>query len=353
MNVLDQPTTVRAGEEVDAAALQAWLRANVAEADEPPEIQQFPRGFSNLTYGVRVGTHAWVLRRPPFGANIRAGHDMGREYRILQALHGSAVRVPRPIAFCADESVLGAPFYLMERVQGVILRNRPPAGLLLDPPTMRRVCVGLLDTLVALHRVPYETVGLGDLGKPAGYTARQVAGWTQRYANARTDDLGDMDALAAWLSANTPATHEAALIHNDFRYDNVVLDPDDLGQIRAILDWEMATLGDPLTDLGVTLAYWAEADDPPSLQQFGLSWWPGNLRRAEVAAYYAEQSGRDIANILFYYVYGLFKNGVIAQQIYARYRQGLTHDSRFGGLLQVVRDNAALGIRALERGGIH
>lgn len=347
----DQPGAVRPGEDLDRGRLAAFLRELLPGAGEP-EVAQFPGGMSNLTYLVRAGGRELVLRRPPHGARARGGHDMGREHRILSALSAAGHAVPRPVALCADESVLGAPFYLMERVPGVILRSPPPPGLALGPDTMRAVCLALVDALADLHALDYAAAGLGDLGRPAGYTARQVAGWAGRYEAARTADAPDLAPVAAWLAANLPPDAPGALIHNDFRYDNVVLDPSDLARIVAILDWELATVGDPLTDLGTTLAYWAEPGDPAALRAFGLTDRPGNLDRQGVIERYARRSGRDVSAMLFYYVYGLFKNGVIILQIYARYSQGHTSDPRFAGLLRPLRAIAELAGRAIAAGRV-
>ena len=349
---VDQPTSVRNGEALDVGRLEAYLREHLPDAAGTTQIQQFPSGFSNLTYLLQVGDRELVLRRPPFGANIRGGHDMQREYRILSGLITAYPKVPRPLLYCDDMAVLGAPFYVMERIQGVILRTKVPQGLDFGPEQMQRTCLALIGTLVELHRFDYAAAGLGDLGKPDGYTARQVRGWTERYRNARTDEIAAMEQAAAWLAANIPATIDVALIHNDYKYDNVVLDPQNLGNIRAVLDWELATLGDPLTDVGTALAYWAEPRDPPPLRMFGVTALPGNLSRQEWVNYYAERSGRDVSNILFYYVYGLFKNGAIVQQIYARYRKGATQDPRFANLIELVRVCGDMAVRAIERGRI-
>ena len=347
---IDVTAPPRPGESLDAARLDAYLRAAIPDLDGPLTVEQFPGGFSNLTYLLRVGGREMVLRRPPFGANIRGGHDMGREYRVLSGLYPVYPKVPRPLAYCEDLDVLGAPFYVMERVRGLILRPTSPlvAAGALTPDEMRRLCLAFIDSLVELHALDYAAAGLGDLGKPDGYVQRQVAGWTRRYEAARTDDIQAMEDTARWLAANIPPSPPATLIHNDYRYDNVILDPADLSHIQAILDWEMATLGDPLSDVGTTLAYWAEAGDPPSLRQFGLTTLPGNLDRQGFVDTYAERSGRDVSPILFHYVYGLFKNAVIIQQIYARYRAGHTQDERFAGLLTLVVAYARLASRAVE-----
>lgn len=329
--------------------LGVYLREHLPHPAGPLTVEQFPGGYSNLTYLLRMADREMVLRRPPFGANVKGGHDMSREYRILQALVDSYGKVPRPLLYCGDESVLGAPFYVMERVPGVILRNRLPKGLTLDEAQMRKICLALIDALVELHALDIRAAGLAELGKPEGYTARQVEGWTKRYQNAVTDDCPDFGPVMRWLAENVPAHPEATLIHNDFRYDNAVLDPADLSRIIAILDWEMATVGDPLTDLGTTLAYWAEPGDPEPLRQFGLTTHPGNLDRGQVLERYAERSGREVPDFLFYYIYGVFKNAVIALQIYARFRRGLTKDPRFGGLIEVLRASEELARRALEK----
>jgi aminoglycoside phosphotransferase (APT) family kinase protein len=350
---LDQPSDVRSGEELDITALDAFLRERGLAGEAAPEVRQFPGGYSNLTYLVRAGGRELVLRRPPFGANIRGGHDMGREFRILRALEGHYPRAPRALAFCDDEAALGAPFYLMERVTGVILRAAPPpddSGP--GASSMRRVGEAAIDTLAELHALDYRAAGLGELGRPEGYTARQVAGWTKRYGAARTDDCPDLAPLAAWLAANTPATGDAALIHNDFKHDNLVLDPADLARVVAVLDWEMATVGDPLTDLGTTLAYWAEPGDPEALRRAGPASWPGSPSRQQVIERYAAASGRDVSGIVFFYAYGLFKNAVIAQQIYARYRQGHTRDERFARMVDVVGLYGATAERALALGRV-
>jgi aminoglycoside phosphotransferase (APT) family kinase protein len=251
--IIDQPTVVRDGEELPVEPLAAYLSERLGVAG-PLTVEQFPGGYSNLTYLLRLDALDLVLRRPPFGANIRGGHDMRREFRILSGLIATYPKVPRALLYCDDPEVIGAPFYVMERVAGVILRNRAPQSLELVPDVMRRLCLALIDTFVELHAIDYAAAGLGDLGKPAGYTARQVAGWTTRYANARTDDIPDMKHVAAWLAAHQLPEIRPTLIHNDFKYDNVVLDPRELPRIVAVLDWEMATLGDPLTDVGTTPA---------------------------------------------------------------------------------------------------
>ena len=351
---IDQPQTPRAGEELDVVKLAAFLRERLPGESGSLEVAQFPRGYSNLTYLLRLGQRQMVLRRPPFGARIKSAHDMGREFRILSGLQGVYAQAPKPLVYCEDESVLGAPFYVMERVTGVILRTQPPPGLGLTPELMRRLSESFIDNLVAIHAVDCGEAGLGELGRPEGYVTRQVGGWAKRYLNARTDDIQEMDSLAAWLHEHRPGEAGACLIHNDYKYDNLVLDPEDPAHILATLDWEMSTLGDPLLDLGSALGYWVDADDPPEWRQqaFGVTTLPGNLSREQLVERYSARSGRQVSGPVFYYAYGLFKIAVIVQQIYARYRQGLTKDERFARLIEVVRAASLMAGRAIDLGRI-
>ncbi len=339
---------MRDGEQLDIARLQNYLAAHLPAAAGPLDVEQFPHGHSNLTYLIRTGEQEWVLRRPPFGNRVKTAHDMGREYRILSRLCRVYEPAPAPALYCEDESILGAPFYLMERRKGVILRGTPPRDRPMPPELVRRLCETLVDNMALLHALDYRAAGLDDLGKPQGYVERQVTGWSKRYQDARTDDVPDLERTMTWLAANRPAEAAGAtLIHNDFKFDNLVLDPNDLTRIVAVLDWEMATLGDPLMDLGTTLAYWTEPDDPSPLHQFivGPTTQPGSMSRRELVERYGGTTGRDISNMLFYYVCGLFKVAVIAQQIYARYARGLTQDPRFAAFNNVV---AALGLGAVR-----
>ncbi|WP_375765177.1 phosphotransferase family protein [Archangium gephyra] len=351
---LDRTRAVRPGEELDAAWLEKYLADKVPGLTGPLGVEQFPGGHSNLTYLLRMGEQELVLRRPPFGAKaIKAGHDMGREYRILSALLPVYPKVPRPLVFCAEtESPMGVPFYVMERVRGVIIRAKPPKGVELTPELMRKLSENFVDNLVELHAVDWRAAGLGEIGKPEGYLGRQVAGWTERYGKARTDDIPEMEQVAKWLAGNLPAELAPTLIHNDYKYDNLVLDPDRLPGIRAVLDWEMATIGDPLSDLGMALAYWAEASDPEARRAlpFGPTMLPGNLTREELVARYAEKSGRDTRGIAFHYVLSLFKVSVIAQQIYSRFKQGLTKDERFAAMIVGVQVLSRTAARAIETG---
>ena len=353
-HLLDNPRPVRDGEQLDGAKLRAYLRGELPALDGEMEVRQFPAGFSNLTYLVRVGEQEFVLRRPPFGAKIKTAHDMNREFLILSRLRPAFGKVPRPVLYCGDESILGAPFYLMERVRGVILRARLPEGLALSREEMRRLSESFIENLVEIHEVDYLAAGLGELGRAEGYVSRQIEGWTKRYYNARTDDVPEIDKLARWLVEHAPADSGRALIHNDYKYDNVVFAPEDLSRVVAVLDWEMATVGDPLMDFGTTLGYWVDAGDPAEWQQFGfgLTALPGNLCRRDLVEFYARRSGRDVRDVVFYYAYALLKVAGIVQQIYYRYRQGHTKDARFSGLGQLVRACGNLAQRAIEKGRI-
>jgi aminoglycoside phosphotransferase (APT) family kinase protein len=353
MSIIDQPAPVRRGEELNLVNLERYLLAHLPNTNGPLTVEQFPSGFSNLTYLLRLGGRELVLRRPPFGANIKSAHDMGREYRVLSGLQAVYAKAPRPLLYCDDETVIGAPFYVMERLHGVILRGQGSARINPAPDLMRRIGAAAIDNLAALHAVDYVAAGLNELGKSEGYVARQIEGWIKRYRAAQTDDIADIETLIGWLTTNMPDECGAALIHNDYKFDNLMLNPDDLTEIVAVLDWEMCTIGAPLMDLGTTLGYWIEPGDPPVMQaMLGLTASPGNLTRQEVVERYSLASDRTIENPLFYYLYGLLKIAVIVQQIYARYRRGLTQDARFAGLHAVVRACGQLGVTALGKGSI-
>ena len=353
---IDQPKAVRQGEALEPTRLEPYLREHLNLSGEL-RVKQFPSGFSNLTYLLELGGTPLVLRRPPFGAAIKSAHDMGREYRVLSHLHPVYDKAPKPLLYCEDVEVIGAPFYVMERVEGVILRGTMPEDRAPAPDVMRGVATSLVNALAELHAVDLGAAGLRDFGRPEGYALRQVRGWTERYKAAQTDRVPTLEGAAEWLADNMPpepSDPAASLIHNDFKYDNVVFSPHDPTRITAVLDWEMATVGDPLMDLGTSLGYWTQADDPPAMQRLGLSptALPGNPTRAEVLEQYQRASGRDLPNPVFYYVYGLFKIAVILQQIYARYKKGLTKDERFAGLIHAVRACGEMAERAVDRGSV-
>ena len=352
-NLQDSTKPVREGEGLDLARLEPYLRGHFPDFGGALLVKQFPSGHSNLTYSVSLGEKEMVLRRPPFGSKVKSAHDMGREYNVLAKLH-TAYPTPRPLLYCTDDSVLGAPFYVMERVRGVILRRNLPAGLALPHDIARKLSESFIDNLAALHGLDYAALGLGELGKPQGYLERQVRGWTERYQGSKTHDLPEVEPLSAWLREHMPPRSGATLVHNDYKYDNMLLDPLDITRIKAVLDWEMCTLGDPLTDLGTALAYWINPDDPPEMQmvRWGPTIVPGMLRRAEMAQRYAEKTGRDLSDIVFYYVFAMFKVAVIIQQIYYRYFHGLTKDERFGSLGEVAKTLMKVGLNATKRAGL-
>ena len=356
---IDSPTGIRQGEEIDLTQLNAFLKATLPDFEPVVEIAQFPGGYSNLTYLLKTVGKSYVLRRPPFGAkDIKGGHDMGREYKILTALYNSSYKkIPQPIVYAEDGAVMGCPFYIMQRVEGVILRAKDAQKLIntVSPELMRRMSEALCDNLADLHATDIEASQEGypaliNIGKPEGYIQRQVDGWYKRYQVSQTDEIPAMDNLAAWLKTNLPPEGKPTLIHNDYKYDNLVLNVDNWADILAVLDWEMTTVGDPLMDLGTTLSYWAEAADGLFEKGFNLSWLPGNLTRQEFADRYAEKSGRNVSNILYFYVFGLFKNAVVIQQIYGRYKKGLTKDERFAELIYGVKALSKKGVVSVEKG---
>ena len=341
----DRPTTIRPGEELDLARLEPFLRRQFPNESARFEVLQFPSGHSNLTYSVQLGEKFLVLRRPPFGSKVKSAHDMSREFRILSKLHTAYAPAPHVLRFCDDDSVLGAPFYVMEPISGIILRQDPPPGLAFPASTARRVCEAFIDNLAALHSLDYAAIGLGDLGKPEGYLERQVRGWTERYHGSKTHDIPEVALLSEWMPSNLPPSGPPSLIHNDYKFDNVVLDSADLTRIIGLLDWEMSTIGDPVSDLGTTLAYWIDANDPEELQKvrWGPTTYPGSLTRSELAERYARRTGRDVSHTAFYLVFARFKLAVIVQQIYYRFHVGLTKDPRFAIMPVRVRSllNAA------------
>jgi len=343
---LDKAQKVHDDEGLDIKKLNTYLDVHLSHFEKITEIKQFPGGYSNLTYLLKTKSKEYVLRRPPRGAKIKSAHDMHREFEVLSLLQPVYKKIPQPVCYCDDIDVIGAPFYMMERIKGIILRNKIPSGLSLSNSHFKQLSTQTIDNLLALHQLDINKTGLAKLGNPEGYVSRQVSGWAKRYFNAETDAIKGMNQASEWLQNNLPETQTAAFIHNDYKYDNLILDTDTLN-IKAVLDWEMATVGDPFMDLGTTLAYWVEAEDNKALRAFNLTWADGNLSREEVMMYYALQSHLDLKDIVFYYVFGSFKLGVIAQQIYARYKKGFSKDPRFAGLVYVVNacaDNAQKAI---------
>jgi aminoglycoside phosphotransferase (APT) family kinase protein len=355
MDYTDQPKNIRKGEELDATKIEEFLRDSIPDLRGEIIIQQFPRGRSNLTYMVTFGDREFVLRRPPFGTKAKTAHDMGREFRILNALKETYPYVPKPLAYTDDISIIGCPFYAMERIKGIIVRREFPPDFERSSEKVGNLCQKLLEVHYELHAIDYCKIGLENFGKPAGYVERQVTGWSNRYRKARTPDAPDCEDIMVWLQDKMPADSEnPTIIHNDFKLDNVVLNKDDFTEIIGVLDWEMATVGDPLMDFGGSLAYWVQKDDPPELQ--GIRSMPtdaeGALTRNELVDSYEELSGRTIDNFDFYYNFGLFRLAVIAQQIYYRYYHGQTGDERFKAYSSIVNALEKSVIFNIERSSL-
>ncbi|RNM12477.1 phosphotransferase family protein [Nocardioides pocheonensis] len=334
---------VREEDAFDVEAVRDWLAAHGHPLTGDVVVRQFGGGASNLTYSMRTETDDLILRRPPAGQKAKGAHDMAREYRIQAGLAGVFPLVPTMVALCEDESVIGSQFYVMQRIDGVIPRRDLPPEVRLSEAQTRELCTNALDVLIDLHRVDVDATPLASMNKGAGYVRRQVEGWSTRFRNAVTDDAPDGEAVMAWLAEHQPDDVGNCLIHNDFRFDNLVLDRDDPTRPVGVLDWEMATVGDPLMDLGGTLSYWVQADDDEFFLQFRRqpTTLPGMLTRAEVVDYYCTEMGFSITpeQWRFYEVFGLFRLAVIAQQIYYRYfHQQTTNESYaiFGPAVQYL-----------------
>jgi aminoglycoside phosphotransferase (APT) family kinase protein len=325
----DNESAQRPGEELDLERVDAWLKAQIADLRGHPQVTQFSGGASNWTYRLQYDSHDLVLRRPPAGTKAKSAHDMGREFRLQQALRPVFPYVPEMVAFCPDPSVTGAEFYVMQRLDGVIPRRT--LGVDLPPEKVRELCFRFLDTLVELHQVDYAAAGLAHIAKGAGYIRRQIEGWSERYRNARTWNVARGTKVMRWLAENLPSAETICITHNDFRFDNIVLDPGDPTRIVGVLDWELATLGDPWMDLGNALAYWVQPDDDfiRRATKRQPTDTPGMLTRAEVVEYYSSKRGMRPGNWTFYEVYGLFRLAVIAQQIYFRYHHRQTRNPAF------------------------
>jgi len=333
---------------VDAARVSAWFARALPGLGAPRRFELIAGGRSNLTYRVACEGGVCVLRRPPLGHVLATAHDMAREHRILAALADTDVPVARPLALCEDASVNGAPFYVMEHRPGVVVDERLPEGFAAEPAQRRRMGLALMDVLARLHRLDWRALGLADFGRPDGYLERQVRRWAQQWERSKVADVPEIDALIARLRAALPSSPPAAVVHGDYRLGNVALDPADPGRIVAVFDWEMATLGDPLADLGYTLVYWGEEADTAEMRMPGrfqaVTAAPGFPTRAELVAEYALRSGRDAANVDFYRVLALYKLAVISEGIYARHLQGKTVGKGFENL---QRTSPALARQAL------
>ena len=338
MDLSDRAVSIREGEELDVQKVGEFLKDSIPGLSGDLVVEQFPSGFSNLTYLIRVGHREMVLRRPPFGRKAKTAHDMGREYRILSALDGVYPYTPKPLLYTEDAGVMGCPFYVMERIPGIILRKELPAGLDFTPGQGRALCHKLMDVLCELHAIDYKAVGLHDFGKPEGYVRRQVEGWSERYRQARTPDAPTFEGFMKWLAERIPGeSSRYSVIHNDYKFDNVVLSLEDPLKIIGVLDWEMATIGDPLMDLGCSLAYWVHPSDSPGVKAASMmvTHMPGLLTRRAMVERYALTSGLALTleDFEFYYCFGIFRVAVILQQIYYRYYHGQTKDKRFAMLI--------------------
>ena len=328
---------VREEEQLDWARLVAYLQEHaVAGTDQPLEVKQFYGGHSNLTYLLRFGdSREWVVRRPPFGPLPPGGHDMAREYRVLSRLWEAFEQAPRAILFSEDPSIIGAPFFVMQRRSGFVIPNRRPLppGITMDASTFRAMSEGFIDALASLHSVDYEKMSLATLGRPDGFVRRQITGWMDRWEKAKTSEVPLMNKLGTWFLENMPAPQKPVLLHNDFYLHNVMFAPDNSGRVVGVFDWEMSTLGDPMIDVGIALNYWRDPDDPDELLELSEGYAhtirPGFLTRAELVERYARETGRDARDIAFYRAWAHWKTATVVQQIYVRFVRGQTHDPRF------------------------
>lgn len=330
---------VRPDERFDEARLADYLNGRLPDADNPLSVRQFGGGAANLTYLLDYGEREYVLRRPPLGPVAASAHDMGREYKVLSVLHRVFPYAPQAFLYCENPAVIGAPFFIMERRHGVVARRTMPGAFAGMPDAPRRMSRALVDVLAEFHAVDYEALGLGDLGKPAGFIERQVEGWRRRWQKAQTAKVPEMEAVYEWLGAHLPQTAVFSLVHNDYKLDNVMFAAADPGRVTAVFDWDMCTLGDPLSDLGALLTYWSQPDDPPYMQAIAMMPAGEDLpffTREELVERYAAQSGRSLGEIRFYHALGLFRLAVIIAQIYIRYQRGQTQDPRFAQLNQMI-----------------
>jgi aminoglycoside phosphotransferase (APT) family kinase protein len=342
---------VRKGEELAEKPLKEFLQKHelITDVNSQMEVTQFAGGASNLTYLLSIEDSELVLRRPPKGA-IKRGHDMGREYKVLTGLNTGFEKAPQAYAYTEDEQIIGSSFYVMEKVEGIIIDNKVAKERAISESEFPIIANSWLDTLVELHGLDYDALGLSNLGKPDGYVERQVRNWSKQYVKAATEEIHEAPKVMAWLDEHQPTEYDHCLIHNDYKYDNVVFEDDSWKNINAILDWEMCTLGDPFMDLGAAIAYWITASDNPMIQMVFPypTMMPGNPSRSEVVEQYVQKSGRPVKHLVFYYAFGLFKNAVIVQQIYYRYAQGLTTNERFANLNLLTKLFCELAWKAIQ-----
>lgn len=322
---------------LDFSRFKNFLHERLYWDPEKIEITQIAGGYSNLTFMVETPVGRFAMRRAPFGEKISKAHDMTRESMVLEALARSGYqKAPKPVILFEDEDLNGSPLMVMEWIDGIVLGNKLNENISLTDSEFRKLSENSLDSLIELHLLELNNSGLIHLGKPEGYVERQVLGWTDRYFRSKTKEFPEMEKVAQWLIANIPSTENIGFIHNDYKYDNLVLNREEKSEIKSVLDWEMATVGDPLMDLGTTLAYWCQEDDLDTFKMFNMTHLPGNLTRKEVITYYDIRTPYNLSNILYYYVFGIFKVGVIAQQIYKRFFQGFTQGAKFASLIHAV-----------------
>jgi len=340
----------RRGEELVLERLEPYLRERLPATVGEFTVRQFQGGHANLTYRVRFGDSEYVLRRPPLGPLAPGSHDMQREFRVLSKLYRQFPLAPRSHLYCADESIIGAPFQIMDRRHGIVIRNRMPAMEADGPELRHRIGEMLVDVLASLHGVDRGAAGLGRLGHPAGFVERQLRGWSGRWQAAAHENNAEMAKLIAWLERRQPATQHVSLLHNDYKLDNMLVDARDPAIPVAILDWDMCTSGDALMDLGYLLNQWVEPDDDPAWIEWAAmpTWQPGFARREEVIERYCKRSGFDVDDIQWYYAFSVMKFAVIIQQIYIRYRRGQTVDNRFAHYDQRAASFVSKGCRIAE-----
>ncbi len=349
----ENPTVaVRAGEELDIQAIDVALKKALPELSGAPMVGQYSSGASNLTYALEYPEKAYVLRRPPFGDKPKSGHDMHREFRVMTALEGH-IPVPKTVYYTDDTDIIGAEFYVMERSEGHLIHTKIPKGWNWTKAQNAKLCETFFEVLVDLHQVDYKAVGLGDFGKPEGYVARQILGWNRRFEASWTPDIPKFEDVQGWLVDNMPETESGGgIIHGDYRIDNCILNLADPTKIEAVLDWEISALGDPLMDLGNTLAYWIEADDPDFMKMMVRqpSTAPGMMSRQEIVDFYEARKGIKVPNIQYYYIYGVWRLAVIIQQIYARFYKGQTDNPRFKNFDQMVQALGRLAQLKIQTG---
>ena len=345
---------VRKGEELNEVSLKVYLKENqlISNIKSDLDILQFSNGFSNLTYQLEIENKQYVIRKPPQGAVF--GHDMGREYKVLKGLNNGFDKAPKAYAYSSDTNIIGTPFYIMEKVKGVIITTKEMKEKTISSKDFSIISKTWLDTLVELHQLDYNKLGLSDLGKPEGYVERQVKNWSKQYLKAATEDVKEAELVMSWLSNNLPKQYKHSLIHNDYKYDNVMFSSESWGKINSVLDWEMCTIGDPLMDLGTSLAYWAMSSDHVGLiKAFNYpTSLNGNPSRLEIVKMYERKTKEPVNNLVFYYVFGLFKIAVIVQQIFYRYNKGLSSNEKFKDLNRVTKTLCKIGWQSIQKNRI-